>query len=64
MASDGDQFDQLARKRQSGLIEEFRYLLWNNKKWWLLPILVVFCLLGMLVVLGSTGAAPYIYTLF
>src|SRR5438876_148823 len=35
-----------------------------NKKWWLLPIMVVILLLGVLVFLGSTGAAPFIYTLF
>jgi hypothetical protein len=32
--------------------------------WWLTPILVVFGLLGILLVLGVTGAAPFIYTLF
>jgi hypothetical protein len=36
----------------------------ENKMWWLTPILVVFGLLGVLLVLGATGAAPFIYTLF
>jgi hypothetical protein len=35
-----------------------------NKKWWLAPILVAILLLGLLVVLGGTAAAPFIYTLF
>jgi hypothetical protein len=36
----------------------------ENKKWWLTPILLVLALLGALLVLGATGAAPFIYTLF
>lgn len=36
----------------------------ENKKWWLIPIIIVFAFLGLLVVVGSTGAAPFIYTLF
>ncbi|MCY3022705.1 MAG: DUF5989 family protein [Planctomycetota bacterium] len=36
----------------------------HNKKWWLTPIIVLLVLLGILIVLGGTGAAPFIYTLF
>jgi hypothetical protein len=36
----------------------------HNKKWWLTPILLMLLLLGVLIVLGGTGAAPFIYTLF
>lgn len=36
----------------------------DNAKWWLIPFLVVFGLLGVLLVLGATGAAPFIYALF
>ena len=49
--------------RQS-LFSEFAAFLKENKKWWLVPILVVFLLLGVLIVLGGTSAAPFIYTLF
>ena len=35
-----------------------------NKKWWLAPIIISILLLGLLVVLGGTAAAPFIYTLF
>ena len=34
----------------------------HNKKWWLLPILVVLLLFGVLIFLSGTGAAPFIYT--
>lgn len=34
----------------------------HNKKWWLLPILIVLLLFGVLIFLSGTGAAPFIYT--
>lgn len=36
----------------------------QNKKWWLLPIIILFCLFGILFLLANTGLAPFIYTLF
>ncbi len=36
----------------------------ENKMWWLTPILVVFGLLGILLIAGATGAAPFVYALF
>ena len=36
----------------------------SEGKWFLLPLLVVFFLVGGLVVLGATGAAPLLYALF
>jgi hypothetical protein len=36
----------------------------DNKKWWLLPIIVVSLLLITLVVAGNTPLAPFIYTVF
>lgn len=56
--------DELAREEKSGIISEFREFLRENKKWWLAPILIVLLVVGVLVVLGSTGLAPFIYTLF
>ena len=36
----------------------------ENRKWWLLPILVLLRALGLLTFLAGTRAAPFIYTLF
>jgi hypothetical protein len=59
------QFEQEAAKQPSaGIFSEFWDFLRYNKKWWLLPILVVMLLLGALVLLSGSGAAPFIYTLF
>ena len=46
------------------LLTEFWWFLRQNKKWWLLPILIVILVLGVLVFMSSTPAAPFIYTLF
>jgi len=35
-----------------------------NKKWWLTPIILVLLVLGALIIIGGTAAAPFIYTLF
>jgi hypothetical protein len=50
-------------KNPSFLREVFLFLR-ENKKWWLIPIVVVMLLMGVLTILGATGAAPFIYTLF
>ncbi len=56
--------DRLADSPQPGLAAELLDFLKNNKKWWLLPILLMLGLLGTLMALATTGAAPFIYTLF
>jgi hypothetical protein len=56
--------DELGRGKRPGLVSEFWVFLKENKKWWLLPILVVILVLGLLVFLGGSGAAPFVYTLF
>lgn len=45
------------------LAAEFWEFLRHNKKWWLLPILIVLLVFGVLIFLAGTGAAPFIYTL-
>lgn len=47
-----------------GLVAEFVDFLKDNKKWWLAPIIISILGLGLLVLLGGTAAAPFIYTLF
>ena len=59
-----DEFLAQAAGKQTGLVAEFIGFLRANKKWWLAPIIISILLLGLLVVLGGTAAAPFIYTLF
>ena len=56
-------FEQAAPTNAS-LGSEIIAFLGANKKWWLLPILVVFVLFGVVALLGTTPAAPFIYTFF
>jgi hypothetical protein len=49
---------------RSGIVGEFVEFLKDNKKWWLAPIIISILGLGLLVLLGGTAAAPFIYTLF
>lgn len=59
-------FEKSADAKPVGLMTEIVELLKHNKKWWLVPILVVLLGVGGLiaVALVSPGAAPFIYTLF
>ena len=57
-------FSRQAEGEQPGIVREFVDFLLHNKKWWLAPIIVMLLLIGLLVILGGTGAAPFIYTLF
>jgi hypothetical protein len=59
-----NEFLARASGKQRGLVSEFVGFLKANKKWWLAPIIISILLLGLLVVLGGTAAAPFIYTLF
>lgn len=49
--------------RPPTLVREFWEFLCQNKKWWMLPILIVLLVFGVLVFLSGTGFAPFIYTL-
>jgi len=59
-----DDFLAAASEKERGIVSEFVAFMAENKVWWMTPILVVFGLLGVLLVLGATGAAPFLYTLF
>jgi hypothetical protein len=48
----------------TGFFQELFQFMRENKKWWLIPIVVVLVLFAGLIVLGATGAAPFVYTLF
>jgi hypothetical protein len=52
----------MAKSRVLGELFQF---LRQEKKYWLVPIVIVFALFGLLIVFSQTSAvAPFIYTLF
>lgn len=66
MTPEGDRqepkFSQTAP--EPGMAAELLAFLLHNKKLWLLPLVLVLGLIGLLIALGGTAAAPFIYTLF
>ena len=57
-------FEEAGKEAQANLLSEFIQFLRQNKKYWLIPILLVLLGLGALIIIGGTVAAPFIYTLF
>jgi len=50
---------------KSRVLSEFFQFLRQEKKYWLVPIVLVFLLFGLLIVFSQSSAvAPFIYTLF
>jgi hypothetical protein len=64
MSDQKTKFEEAGKGGQFSLAREFFVFVKDNKKWWLIPILTAIALVGLIVILGSTGAAPFIYTLF
>ena len=62
----GDFAEEAVRLAENapGLIGEFWYYLRQSRKWWMVPIILSLAVAGVLLVLGTTAAAPFIYTLF
>jgi hypothetical protein len=53
------------KKRRPGLIAEFLHFLIQEKKWWLIPlILMLLGLVGLLVLTEGSALAPFVYPLF
>lgn len=59
-----DEFVQQAQEARPSLVREFLDFLLHNKKWWLLPIVIVLGLLGVLIFIGGSGGGVFVYTLF
>lgn len=59
------EFEQMASAEpEIGLFQEFWQFVCENKKWWLLPIIFVLLVMGILLMLSGSAAAPFIYSLF
>lgn len=57
-------FSEIEPAEEKGALAEFWSLLMHNKKYWMLPIIVLLLVFGVLVILSGSSAAPFIYTLF
>jgi hypothetical protein len=57
------EFEQEPLSPRTSLVGEFVAFLACNKKWWLLPIVLLLALFGVLAACATTGAGPFIYSL-
>jgi len=62
--TDEKDFMSKAGGARAGFFAEMGQFMRENKKWWLTPIIIAVLVLGTVVILGGTAAAPFIYTLF
>lgn len=58
------EFEKSGEQKDIGLFGELVAMLKQNKKYWLIPLLIILLLFGVLIALGSSAAAPFVYTLF
>lgn len=56
--------DEIENQRSRGILREFWDFVRENKKYWLLPLVFTLLLLGSLILVAGSSAAPFIYTLF
>jgi len=48
-----------------GIAKEFLFFLKQEKKWWLIPLVVIFMLIGLFIIFAESSAlAPFLYPLF
>lgn len=59
-----NEFEAARKTAGRNIFFELLGFLAHNKKWWLLPIILVLLIFGLLIMLGGTAAAPFIYSLF
>ena len=49
---------------RTSFLSDILYFLRHNRTWWMLPLILLLVGFGALLLLASSGAAPFIYTLF
>ena len=57
-------FQEAADLERTTLVADFIDFVRDTRKWWIIPIVGILLILGGLITLASTGAAPFVYTLF
>lgn len=50
---------------KSGTVKQIFQLIWERKAWWLVPMVLVFLIVGLLIVTtAGNPLSPFIYALF
>jgi hypothetical protein len=62
--SQAEEFARAGAGGRESFLSDYLQFLKRTRKWWMVPLILILLLFGLLLVLASTGAAPFIYTLF
>lgn len=58
-------FREASESKELSLAQEIVQMLKYNKKYWMVPLVIILLVFGLIVVLGSNPTtAPFIYSLF
>jgi hypothetical protein len=58
-------FREASEEKELTLAQEISRMLKHNKKYWMIPMLIILVLVSVIVILGANPAtAPFIYSLF
>ena len=63
-SEESGEFSRLAEKAAPGVVRQALQLIIKENKWYLLPLLLAFVIVGAFVILGGSGMAPLLYALF
>ncbi len=61
---ESNEIELILETKKYGMVKELWHFIKSSRKWWVIPILIIFLIFGILLALGQTGAAPFIYVLF
>ena len=64
MSDTKTKFEKAGQETAPTLVKQLGQMLRQNKKYWLVPLIVGLLVFGVILVLGGTAIAPFIYTLF
>jgi len=63
-SSPSEEFERQGRLERTSFMSDLLYLVKRNRTWWMVPLVLLLLGVGALMVLATTGIAPFIYTLF
>jgi hypothetical protein len=64
MKSEEPSPENLLKRKNKNLVLEFVDFALCHKKLWLIPLFIIFVLAGLLILVGGSSAAPFLYRLF
>lgn len=59
-----NEFARHGEMKRGSFIGEFIHMVRSNRKWWMIPLILILVAFGVMMVLSSSGVAPFIYTVF